>query len=231
MLTWLYHKAVPLIDFCFPVTCLGCHSLLTPREQDLCVACWMLFSKMKVSTKLLGKRVGWKLDNASAALYFSAESRVQSLLHGLKYHYNPGAALRLGRWYGQRLLGSAAIDQVEVILPVPLHPIRAAARGYNQIERLAEGIAQVLDRPCRGDWLIRVRHTALQSQQSAKGRAHNVANGFALSSKAKVKGSHVLLVDDLVTSGETILACIKPLAAAQVGKISLAVLALTQQNP
>ena len=230
VLEWIKVACQSLTDCLFPPTCLGCHDLLAPSQQDLCANCWVCFEKMSCTDKSVSRRLpnGLPLHWSSAPLYFTPKSRVARLLYGLKYRYNPGAALRLGRWCGRAFSNRFSHQEVDLILPVPLHPLRASARGYNQSERLAQGIAEVIERPSKKKWLIRVRNTPSQSQLSGSQRFQNVANGFQLTEKAAVKGRHILLVDDLLTSGATIMACIAPLMEAQVGKISLAVLAITK---
>ncbi len=227
MLNEFKKKCRLLLDCCFPPTCLGCHALCASHQKDLCAACWVAFSAMKEGR--LSRRIWGQLKPvyASAYLTFAAQRRVQTLLYGLKYRHNPEAALRLGRWCGQRFLRRFPDHGVEAILPVPLHPIRRAQRGYNQSERLAQGIAEVLQRPCQRHWLIRTRHTSPQHSQPAEARLQNVAHAFDLTQEARVKGSHILLVDDLITSGATILACSQPLLRALVGKISFVALAST----
>lgn len=229
---WLRRLGRALLDVLYPPLCLGCEDRLPAdaRALPLCTAC--LRAMPRAEPGILAPRLARfpggseAFDQAAALWVFDAEGALQRLQHALKYGNRPTLGVRLGR-----LVGEAWSDESprpDVIVPVPLHRRRWLERGYNQSERLAAGIGEMLDRPVRADLLTRPRATRSQTALSQPERWKNVADAFALTDPDVVAGRHVLLVDDVLTTGATAVAAAAPLRAAGA-TVSLAVLACTRE--
>jgi ComF family protein len=156
----------------------------------------------------LMKRFATRLPVAmiSALFRFTKNGRIQHLLHQLKYKNHPEIGVVLGKLYGTKL-STTLQTPVDIILPVPLHPSRLRRRGYNQSGKFAEGLSLTLSVPYSDDVLSRRVKTNTQTRKSKLQRWQNVNNVFAIRDLEKVAGKHVLLVDDVVTTGATLEAC------------------------
>jgi ComF family protein len=221
-----------LLDVLYPPLCLGCEDRLPPdaRTLPLCATCLRTLPRAAPGT--LGPRLArfpegsTAFARTSALWLFDAEGALQRLQHALKYGNRPTLGVRLGR-----LVGEAWPDEAprpELIVPVPLHRRRRLERGYNQSERLAAGVGEVLACPVRSDLLARARPTRSQTALSQTERWRNVADAFALADAGAVAGRRVLLVDDVLTTGATAVAAAAPLRAAGA-TVSLATLACTRE--
>lgn len=221
-----------VLGLLYPPLCLGCADRLPEPEPavPLCDAC--LRSIPRADTDLLTDRLGAfhdgpaGFDRAFALWLFDEGTALQRLQHAVKYHNRPTLGVRLGRWIGEEFhtVGGPAPD---LVVPVPLHRVRELERGYNQSERLARGIADVLGAEVGDGLLVRQRATRSQTALDKEARWQNVAGAFALSDPAAVAGRRVLLVDDVLTTGATVVAASVPLHEAGAA-VDLAVLACTR---
>jgi ComF family protein len=220
-----------LLDVLYPPLCLGCEVRLPPdaRALPLCATCLRTLPRAEPGT--LGPRLARFPEGAAtfahttALWLFDADGALQQLQHALKYGNRPSLGVQLGRLVGEAWPADAA--RPDLIVPVPLHRRRRLERGYNQSERLATGIGEMLDSPVRSDLLTRPRPTRSQTALSQAERWRNVADAFALADAEVVAGQHVLLVDDVLTTGATAVAAAAPLRAASA-TVSLATLACTR---
>ena len=220
----------------YPPSCAACDEPLTEGEDSLCTLC-------RVTAPLTGF---WReydnpvyekltafvpLEHASAMLYFVRGSGWQRLIHRFKYHHRWRLALVMGRWYGSLLRESGLYDDVDVVVPLPLHPFKRILRGYNQSEYLAEGIAESLGVPLERGVLRRTRHTASQARKPRRERAANVEGAFALTDAERFAGRHLLLVDDVLTTGSTLIAAIEAIGEKTPScRVSVAVLAASRKE-
>lgn len=164
--------------------------------------------------------------NATSMLTFHHGNTVQKVVHAMKFHHNSDLCLLMGRQLGMELLHSARFDDVDLLMPVPLHWRRRLQRGYNQSELLCRGIAEVMPREVNTKSLVRHRHTSQQSLTSAADRESNVEGAFRVRHPEQLEGHHILLVDDVLTTGATLVSCCDALEQIKGIHISIATLSI-----
>lgn len=171
-----------------------------------------------------------KADVYSAAAYyfFRKGEKVQQLIHKLKYKGRKDIGEKIGELYGQELLLSPLFNTIEFIIPVPLHPHRQRKRGYNQSEMFANGLAKSMNRISLPHALVRKVASSTQTKKSRFSRWENVSSIFAPEGKAELINTHVLLVDDVITTGSTLEACVEALAGIEGIRISIAAIAYAE---
>lgn len=216
----------------FPQACLACSQQLTAGEAHLCTTCrvelpYTDYHRHLPDPSPLDRRFWGRLpvQHVLSYLHFLRHGRTQQLLHQLKYRGQRHVGHALGRLYGAELAATALAPEIDLIVPVPLHPRKLARRGYNQAEAFSAGLGEALGRPSRGEALRRTTHTASQTRKSRTERWQNVATVFEVADPAAVAGRHVLLVDDVLTTGATLEACGHALLAAGARAISIATIA------
>ena len=169
--------------------------------------------------------------HASALLFYSHTSKWRGVIHGFKYHGRWRRAIELGEWYGEELRRSGWYSDVDVVLPIPLHPIKCLLRGYNQSEYIAEGISRALGVKMDRSSVVRHRYNRSQTQKSHHERWENVENIFSVRDSKSLCGKHILLVDDVLTTGATVISCGEAiLRACPDSRLSVAALAVTEHN-
>ena len=159
---------------------------------------------------------------------FVKESRIQKLLHNLKYKNHPEIGVMIGKRYGRDLWEANYKSEFDVIVPVPLHVTRFRKRGYNQSEQFAMGISEGLEIPFVSNGLIRVLKTDTQTKKTKLNRWENVSDVFKIGQLDKIVGKRILLVDDIITTGATLEACAKVLLAHGCKEVSIACIAAAQ---
>ena len=170
------------------------------------------------------ERLFWgkvKLESASSFLLFSSSGMVQRMLHRIKYAHDRDMGLVLGRLMAQDLIASSRFKDVDTFMPVPLHRRKERMRGYNQSQVLVDGMRQVWDLPSAGRELMRVVRTPSQTKRGRLDRWLNVKEAFQLPDPNALRDRHVLLIDDVVTTGATIEGCVKALSIVPGIRISL----------
>jgi len=213
-----------------PRRCAGCDTGLMRFEQVLCLGCVqdLPFARMQ---DLPGNRVEqlfWgkaPLAAASAHLLFSPQGMVQRMLHRLKYSHDREVGLWLGRSMANELKASPRFADVDTLIPVPLHPRKERQRGYNQSQVIVEGMREVWPLDVVGRELMRVVRTPSQTRRGRLDRWRNVKEAFQLDQPKRLSGRHVLLVDDVITTGSTLEGCIKALAPVPDVRISVCTVA------
>ncbi|HEY9047334.1 MAG TPA: phosphoribosyltransferase family protein [Ohtaekwangia sp.] len=153
----------------------------------------------------------FKLEKATALFRFSKTSRVQHLLHALKYKHQPEIGIMLGKVLGQRLAETSGWNQSDLIIPVPLHKSRRRKRGYNQSAKFAEGLSEKLTIPFSDDILEKKVKTDTQTKKNKLNRWQNVDEVFHVKNPLAIKDKRILLVDDVITTGATVEACAQTL--------------------
>ena len=196
----------------FPQCCLICGKTLLEGEEYLCFQCLSniprthlyLRKDNEMEKELWGK---FPIERASAYLYYSKGGDVKKLLTDLKYRGNADLGSFLGRCMTREMLSSGFFQGVDGIIPVPLHPRKQKIRGYNQSIMLANGISSVTNIPVWNDLLVRTQYTQTQTRKGSYERWLNVKDMFECTSPERLRDKHVLLVDDVFTTGATLVAC------------------------
>ncbi len=219
-----------LINLLFPRVCAACGNLLLEGEDTVCTTCRFLLPKTGYENfpdnPLAQMFYGQMPFNAvMAEFFFSKTGKVQHLVHGLKYHHCRENGIFLGQEIGKSLLKAADYQGIDYIIPIPLHPKKEKIRGYNQSHVIAEGISQIMNIPIAENCLVRSVFTDTQTRKTRDERYENVKDIFALKNPEKLKGKHVLLVDDVLTTGATLMSAGKALTQVEGIKISVATVA------
>jgi len=168
------------------------------------------------------------LEHATALFYYPKQGVVRQLIHQLKYKRQENISSYLGEWLGIELNESGYYNDVDVIVPVPLHKKRMKTRGYNQVEGFGKELAINLNAQYNDSTLVRIKNTASQTVKDRLTRWKNVQTIFEVSELKTLQGKHILLVDDVITTGATIKACVAELNKIPDVKLSLAVMAYTE---
>ncbi len=224
--TKLYRWGHDLAGLFIPRRCGGCDKGLMHFEHCLCMACEHDLPRTRfhedpdnrVEQLFRGKV---QLTAASAFLLFTPTGMVQQMLHRLKYHHDRQLGLHMGRLMGEDLANSLRFSSVDALLPVPLHPRKEHMRGYNQSQVLVDGMRQRWPVESIGKGLVRVIRTPSQTRRSRLDRWLNVKEAFHLPRPEDLRGRHVLIVDDVVTTGATLEGCVKALSAVPEIRISV----------
>lgn len=220
-----------LLDLLYPPLCLGCHEKLLHKGRSICLTCerkvkptnFHLLSENPVKERFWGRV---EIERATSAYTFVKGELLQHLIHQLKYDHRPEIGIELGRLYGSMLVEEPFWKTIDYIIPVPLHPKKQHKRGYNQAGKWADGLAQSLDVLSTERYLIRTNFTETQTKKSRMERFANVEHAFAVEHGNEIKGKHLLLVDDVLTTGATLEACALKLLEIENVRVSVACIAL-----
>ncbi|MDR0765680.1 MAG: ComF family protein [Odoribacteraceae bacterium] len=212
--------------FFFPVylfACTACGKGLAKGEGVLCTRCLRSLprdrdSHLEIELLFAGE---CRIDPLFALFQHHRASRHRRLVHAVKYRDREQLGVYLGKMIGERIAGRVA---AEMIVPVPLHPARQRARGFNQAARLARGIAEVLHLPTREEVIRRVIDNPSQTGLNPGERMANVERVFAVTDREALEGKHLLLVDDVITTGATIASCLHELGSIPGIRVSVACL-------
>ncbi len=214
----------------FPRICAACGNSLWRHEEGICRSCEFHlpktnfhFGKENPVTRLFTGRV--EIETGAAFLYFNKGSKVQRLVHQLKYKGRKDIGIFLGELYGQSLKYAPHFNSAGAIVPVPLHRKKYMQRGYNQSEQFAIGLAGAMGIPVQRHLLARTKATETQTRKSRFSRYQNVREIFAVNDPVSWTGQHLLLVDDVITTGATLEACIQALHGIPGVKVSVACIA------
>lgn len=220
-----------VINLFFPKVCYACHDLLNDNEQDICTDCRnnlpvtnFHFNDDDTVLKVFYGRV--KIEHATALLRFEKKGMVQQLIHGLKYKGQEKIGVFLGDWLGGELKTVQAYEDIDVVIPVPLHKKKLKKRGYNQVSKFGQQIAAALNVPYIDQVLLKETNTESQVLKKRLARWNDNNELFTLQNKNTIANKHILLVDDLITTGATMEACITILNQAENIKISVASMAI-----
>lgn len=220
-----------LLNLFFPRLCLVCNTPLQGGEEHICLQClsslprtgFDYLEENPTCHLLAGKA---PICHAVAFLRFDKGSQVQQLIHELKYYGNKEIGFRLGRMAGQHYREAILSDRPDLIIPVPLHPKRKKKRGYNQAEWIACGINSVLRLPIDTTSLCRIRNTDSQTHKQIYDRWLDAGETFSVTRPDTLQGKHILLIDDVVTTGSTLSACAEALLTVPGVRVSVMTVAM-----
>lgn len=235
ILKQLYTIFIDFFHLFYPRICSACNSMLYKHEEVICTKCLYELPKtnFNLSDKNIVAQIFWgrfPFESAGAYYFFRKGSKVQHLLHQLKYKNSPEIGVRIGQLYGMDLYNSGCTIP-DLIIPIPLHPKKEIIRGYNQSERFAEGLSQSLNIPVDTTNFIRNTFTETQTKKSRFDRWNNVKDIFICVNPELFRDKHILLVDDVITTGSTIESSVqKLLSYGHLNiKISIAAMAVASK--
>ena len=233
MLKLLDEMLKNLLKVTFPVFCNGCFKALLKNEAIICTKCihnLPLTYHHKIKETEIDK-VFYGLipfEFAASFLYFTKKGITQNLMHNLKYKNRQEIGTYLGNLYAKELINLDVFKEIDFIIPVPLHQKRLHQRGYNQVTTFCNVIENNLSIPVLENVLVKTKNLKSQTNKSKEGRIENNKNVFLIENHHKIEGKHVLLVDDIFTTGATIEACAKEILKIKNTKISILTMAYTQ---
>lgn len=223
------------LDWVFPRTCRVCGQTLTGGEELMCLGCMADLPRTslhRIDFNTIHQRVGGtsSIDTAAGWFYYYSDSPYASLIREAKYNDRPSTAYILGKLYGLELVDAGYEDRFDVLLPVPLHRNKLLRRGYNQSEEIARGLAEVLHCDV-GDNLKALRGHSTQTRRSSFERYENVRGTYGVSNSDELEGLNVAIVDDIVTTGSTILDCVTALCStATPASVSVLTIGVTKMR-
>ena len=227
---WLHHAGALL----WPHRCPGCGRPLSGAHESICLRCLSELPRTgflnqpgnPVEMLFWGRT---RVDAAGSLFFFTRGSLIQKMLHALKYKGNREVGGRLGRSLGEAIFRSGRFCPLDAIIPIPLHADRQHLRGYNQAACIADGCASVTGKPVWNDIVKRMRQTETQTKKNRIDRWANLSGGVSLIRPERITGKRLLIVDDVVTTGASLEACVQCLQQASPDKLYIATIAYATQ--
>lgn len=225
----MFHE---LINLFYPKICQICDNPLLKNERVICLKClhelpvtnYHLNNENPVKKVFYGRV---PVENATSLMIFKKKGSVQKLIHQLKYKGQQEIGSFLGAWLGAELVKIPAYNEIDAVIPVPLHKLKLRSRGFNQVEGFGKELAEALKIPYLDQALLKKSFSTTQTLKERLARWGNIEETFILARPQDIKNKHVLLVDDLITTGATLEACANTLKEAGGVKISIATMAVT----
>lgn len=219
-----------LAHLVYPHVCNGCGSDILANENLLCAKCFIDLPVTNYAQHANNpiEKIFWgrmPLAAAHSEFYFAKESLIQHLVHQLKYKGNKEIGFYLGELMAKSLINSNRFNNIDGLIPLPLFPDKERKRGYNQAAIICNGMSEVINVPVLNNVLIRQTFTETQTKKHRTERWKNVEGSFAIKNKYLLQGKHLLLVDDVVTTGATFEASGNTLL--QIEGVQLSIAALT----
>lgn len=232
-MSWMREVLSAALHFFYPEVCLVCERPLPPSEKFVCHTCERdldAFSLPNESTNEMMRRLmanfpeQTAIDDAIALYRFYKGGKIQAVIHAFKYDGLSSVAVEYGKKLGAKILAERAGVRYDGVAFMPLHPLRQIERGYNQAERLAQGVAEAIGVPVL-NCIVRTRYTTTQTGLDFAEREKNMRDAFQATIDLSAK--QLILVDDVFTTGSTMLACAKALRKANLSHLTIATLAVT----
>jgi len=225
-----YKLLSPLVHLFYPDLCEGCGSDLVQRHNLLCLTCINQLPHTSFANHEDNpvEKIFWgrlKLEAGMSQFYFAKGSIIQKLVHEFKYNGNKDIGTYLGKMTGESLLNSSRFKNIDVIIPLPLFASKEYRRGFNQSAILCDGISSVMNIPVDKNNVTRKHYTDTQTKKHRTERWENVMNSFQINESRLLNDKHVLLVDDVITTGATLEACGAEILKGINTKLSIATLA------
>jgi len=217
----------------FPDVCLACGEQLLANEPVLCLNCrhdlpttnFSFEANNLVEKSFYGR---FPIQSATALFYYYKKGTVQKLIHNLKYKGQQQVGVFTGKWLAEELFENPRFKNIDYIIPVPLHKNKLKKRGYNQVTTFGESLSKKLKITYKEDVLVRVSFTKTQTKKTRFDRWKNVQELFYVSDLKILENKHILLIDDVITTGATLEACCNALKKTRGIKISIACMAFTK---
>lgn len=219
-----------IVKLFFPKTCAACNVVIRPNETFLCHYCrthlpysnHFEINNNELYIKLSSNE---NLQHAAALFYFTKQNDVHNLIHKLKYKNQQHIGHEIGLWIGNIL--QKKDWSIDMVIPVPIHPKKKKERGYNQLTLFGQAIANKLDIPYQENGLLRVKYSQSQSKLKRKDRLKLKTSTFDINTSINLSSKHILLIDDVITTGSTINSCINALYKHNNIKVSVVAIAMT----
>lgn len=215
------------VSLFYPNQCIGCDEVLPKGTEYLCPKCQYNLPKTRTHElevpQFREKFEGVvKVKDILVYADFHKNGLTQKVLHLLKYGERPAIGEMIGKWYAYDLLNAGFDNAFDMIVPVPLHPKRFKERGYNQSEYFGKGLADTMEVPMNTTGLVKVRHIDSQTKKSKLDRMKSMEGVFEVVDADVFSGQRLLLVDDLLTTGSTLIACLEALSKCNPQSLSIA---------
>ena len=222
----LFDTIEGFVGLFLPNVCVCCSTGLLRGEEFICSHCFYKLPATNFHQEQDNPvaQIFWgraSVENATACYFFRKENRIQKLVYQLKYKGQKEIGIMLGREMGKSLVGGK-FSEIDIIAPVPIHLQKLRKRGYNQSEWIARGVAEAINKPIDSQTLVRRFYTDSQTRKKRFDRWENVDSGFAITNPDAFAGRHILLIDDVITTGATLEACIHATLTAPDTKVSVA---------
>lgn len=222
-----------IINLFYPKVCALCSNQLVENENVLCTFCrhdlaltnFKSFTNNKVTQSFYGKL---PIEKGYALLFYRKEGSTQHLIHQLKYYGKQEIGTFFGDWLGSLLATSKEFNSIDFLIPVPLHKKRLKKRGYNQVTTFGKRLSYHLQKPFLENYLTRVSSTKTQTFKARFERFTNVNTKFSIRKKEKFVNKHIVLIDDVITTGATLEACANEFLTISGCKISVLTIAFTE---
>lgn len=219
-----------LIELIFPRHCHVCGEVLSRQEQDMCLDCLYKLPKIEKIHLSELEKVFWgrfDVERVAAYFYYQKESPYNRLLHKMKYGNHPEVGRRLAIMAAEQLSKEGFFDGIDAIVPLPLSKKKRRQRGYNQCDYIAEGLSQTTGIPVLKDCVVRNKSNETQTHKTRDERWRNVEGIFSLANPELIEGKHILLIDDILTTGATLTNCAIAIKSGCNCRISVFTLAYT----
>ncbi|MGB8492607.1 MAG: ComF family protein [Bacteroidales bacterium] len=231
-MSYFYYLADDFFSLLFPRICHGCGNHLLRNEKLICTECYVMIPRTNyhMNPDNPVARLFWgrcRIEKAAAFSFYTRDSRIRKLIHHLKYGGIKEIGYELGRIYALSLQPSGFLNDIDVIIPVPLHRSKIRKRGFNQSDMIARGISDISGIPVGERLLVRSEATATQTRKSRFDRWTNVEGIFRVTDPGSLKGRHAVIVDDVITTGSTLEACADELLKTGDTKVSVLSLAFS----
>jgi ComF family protein len=232
MLTAIKNITNDFLHLIYPHVCIGCGSDVLVQEEVICSECfaqlpdtgYFRYEDNPVQRRLAGRLL---VQHAGSTFHFTTRSIMQNIVYAMKYRGNNEAGIFLGKQTGKALLQTEWYKDIDVIVPLPLNKRKLQQRGYNQAALIADGIANIIGKPIVNNVAIRKVYTETQTHKGRISRWQSMEFVFTVDNAETLYNKHVLLVDDIITTGATLEACGQHITALPGTKLSIATAACT----
>ncbi len=222
-----------IFNIFYPEICLCCKDPLTAHEQTICLNCRhdlpltnFTEEKNNLVEKIFYGR--FPVEEATSLFYFLKKGNLQQLMHELKYKSQQQVGTLIGDWLGEEIKDSKRFKNIDCIIPVPLHKKKQKKRGYNQVSTFGKSLSQKLNIPFYENILIKTSATKTQTKKVRFDRWKNAEHQFMIKNTELIKNKHILLIDDIITTGATLEACLNTIGNTNNTKVSIASMAYTK---